>query len=130
MLTKSVLGSLGLYYFSLFKAPMKVIDALESIRSKFFWGSKDGGRKIAWIAWQKVLATINKGGLSIGSLKAHNLGLLMRWWWRFKTEEGSLWREVIRSLHGVNRGLNSISSTGNFRACGETSSSRKLILKR
>nr|GEY02593.1 RNA-directed DNA polymerase, eukaryota, reverse transcriptase zinc-binding domain protein [Tanacetum cinerariifolium] len=37
-LIKSVLGSLGVYYFSIFKAPKKIIHKLESIRRKFFWG--------------------------------------------------------------------------------------------
>ncbi|GJR65249.1 putative RNA-directed DNA polymerase [Tanacetum coccineum] len=37
-LIKSVLGGLGVYYFSTFKAPKKIIDKLESIRRNFFWG--------------------------------------------------------------------------------------------
>lgn len=36
MLVKSILGSLPLYYFSLFKAPMKVVGILECIRRRFF----------------------------------------------------------------------------------------------
>ncbi|GKB75710.1 hypothetical protein Tco_0942605 [Tanacetum coccineum] len=35
-LVKSVLGSLGVYYFSTFKAPSKVINTLEGIRRKYF----------------------------------------------------------------------------------------------
>lgn len=41
------------------------------------------------------------GGLGIGSLEATNLSLLIKWWWRFKTEEESLWKNVISSIHGV-----------------------------
>ncbi|GKC41704.1 putative RNA-directed DNA polymerase, eukaryota, reverse transcriptase zinc-binding domain protein [Tanacetum coccineum] len=40
-LVKAVLGSLPIYYLSLFKAPSLVIDALETIRRRFFWGFKD-----------------------------------------------------------------------------------------
>lgn len=40
-LVKSVLGSLSLYFFSLFRAPISVIDTLESIRRTFFWGGND-----------------------------------------------------------------------------------------
>lgn len=36
-LLKSVLGSLGTYYFSIFKAPLKVINSLEDRRINFFW---------------------------------------------------------------------------------------------
>ncbi|GJW18811.1 hypothetical protein Tco_0026247 [Tanacetum coccineum] len=35
-LIKSILGSLGVYYFSIFKAPKKIIHKLESIRRRFF----------------------------------------------------------------------------------------------
>ncbi|XP_071695742.1 uncharacterized protein [Rutidosis leptorrhynchoides] len=46
-LGKSVLGSMGIYYLSLFKCPEKVIHELESIRASFFWGSTEDKRKIA-----------------------------------------------------------------------------------
>ncbi|GJZ00485.1 putative RNA-directed DNA polymerase, eukaryota, reverse transcriptase zinc-binding domain protein [Tanacetum coccineum] len=48
-LIKSVLGSLKIYYFSLFKAPKVVIHNLERLRSRFFWGGSDNINKMAWI---------------------------------------------------------------------------------
>ncbi|GJR97831.1 RNA-directed DNA polymerase, eukaryota, reverse transcriptase zinc-binding domain protein [Tanacetum coccineum] len=45
------------------------------------------------------------GGLNIGSLKASNLGLLGKWWWRFKVEGNSLWARVIKSIYGDDGGL-------------------------
>ncbi|GJS75871.1 putative RNA-directed DNA polymerase [Tanacetum coccineum] len=80
-LVKSVLGSLPLYYFSMFSVPASVIKNLESIPSHGF------------------------GGLNIGSLRAKNLALLGKWWWRFKTEGESLWVRVIKSIHGKSGGL-------------------------
>nr|GEX73654.1 RNA-directed DNA polymerase, eukaryota, reverse transcriptase zinc-binding domain protein [Tanacetum cinerariifolium] len=53
-LIKSVLGSLGIYYLLIFRAPELVLNVLERIRSNFF----------------------GEGGLNIGSLKAFNLALL------------------------------------------------------
>ncbi|GKA87910.1 reverse transcriptase domain, reverse transcriptase zinc-binding domain protein [Tanacetum coccineum] len=38
MLHKSILGSLGIYFFSLFKVPSTVVNSLESLRASFFWG--------------------------------------------------------------------------------------------
>ncbi|GJT82207.1 reverse transcriptase domain, reverse transcriptase zinc-binding domain protein [Tanacetum coccineum] len=43
-LVKSVLGSLPIYYLLLFKAPLTIINLLESIRSRFFWGFKEARR--------------------------------------------------------------------------------------
>nr|GEW99001.1 retrotransposon protein, putative, Ty1-copia subclass [Tanacetum cinerariifolium] len=57
ILLKSVLRSLGVYYFSNFKALKMVISKLESIRRNFFLG---GGymdsNKISWVAWDKVIS--------------------------------------------------------------------------
>nr|GEV32531.1 RNA-directed DNA polymerase, eukaryota, reverse transcriptase zinc-binding domain protein [Tanacetum cinerariifolium] len=77
-LVRSVLGSLGVYYFSNFKAPKKVICKLESIRRQFFWGGCSDEKKISWIAWDKVISPRVKGGLSIGSLSACNQAMLSK----------------------------------------------------
>ncbi|GJX56691.1 putative RNA-directed DNA polymerase, eukaryota, reverse transcriptase zinc-binding domain protein, partial [Tanacetum coccineum] len=110
-LIRSVLGSLGVYYFSIFKATKKVFSKLESIRRKFFWGDFSDVKKISWIAWEKVLSPRNKGGIGIGRLSTSNHSLLAKWWWRFRTEEHALWCKVIRSIHGVSGGLIEDSNT-------------------
>ena len=40
-LVKSVLGSLPIFYFSLFKAPCSVIEMLERSRRRFLWGGSE-----------------------------------------------------------------------------------------
>ena len=45
-------------------------------------------------------------GLNIGSLRAKNLALLSKWFWRYKVEDmESLWGKVIRSIHGADGGM-------------------------
>ncbi|KAJ9564749.1 hypothetical protein OSB04_000715 [Centaurea solstitialis] len=110
-LCKSVLGSLGVFLFSLYKAPTGVLRKLESLRMNFFWGSDETKKKIKWVAWDKVINGREKGGLGIGSLKALNVALLSKWWWRFRTEYGLLWRKVIEALYGNNGALGKDSST-------------------
>ena len=39
------------------------------------------------------------------------MALLTKWWWRFKTEEGALWKKVIVALHGHSGMLGEDSST-------------------
>ncbi|XP_071714472.1 uncharacterized protein [Rutidosis leptorrhynchoides] len=99
-LIKSVLGSLGIYFFSLYKCPVGVLKKLESLRSRFFWGGGEEGRKMMWINWQQVLAPYSKGGLNVGSLKAFNLALLLKWRWRLLTDSKALWVKVIKVIHG------------------------------
>ncbi|KAJ9566154.1 hypothetical protein OSB04_002120 [Centaurea solstitialis] len=65
----------------------------------FFWGAQDGSRKICWVAWEKILNSKENGGLGIGSLRTQNLAFLTKWWWRFKNEDISLWKQVVTSIH-------------------------------
>ncbi|GKE07560.1 RNA-directed DNA polymerase, eukaryota, reverse transcriptase zinc-binding domain protein [Tanacetum coccineum] len=67
-------------------------------------------QSIAWVSWAKVIAPLNQGGLNIGSLSISNQGLLAKWWWRFATENTSLWCNIIRSIHGPQGGLHDAHS--------------------
>ncbi|KAJ0917796.1 putative RNA-directed DNA polymerase [Helianthus annuus] len=100
---KSVLNSLPTYFFSLYKAPSKVLDILERLRRVFFWGGSDDNSYMSWMAWEKVIAPMEYGGLGFGSLRDANLAMLSKWWWRFKTDKDGLWRRVVWSIHHNNR---------------------------
>ncbi|GKE20774.1 RNA-directed DNA polymerase, eukaryota [Tanacetum coccineum] len=50
-LIKSVLTSLTLYHMSLYKAPMGVLNRMESLRRRFFNGVDKNERKISLIGW-------------------------------------------------------------------------------
>ncbi|XP_071700087.1 uncharacterized protein [Rutidosis leptorrhynchoides] len=101
-LVKSVLGSVGIYYLSIFKCPEMVHNDIESMRASFFWGSSDGNRKMHWIYWDQVLAPLKNGGLGIGSTRAFNYALLLKWVWRFVANLDSKWASVIRAIYGCN----------------------------
>ncbi|XP_022027924.1 uncharacterized protein LOC110929112 isoform X1 [Helianthus annuus] len=107
-LLKSVLNSLPTYYFSLFKAPVQVLESLERIRRVFFWGGSEEKAKMNWVAWEKTIGPIEYGGLGFGSLKDANLAMLAKWWWRFKTEKTGLWRKVIWAIHHNSRSWSAI----------------------
>ncbi|KAJ0565602.1 putative RNA-directed DNA polymerase [Helianthus annuus] len=98
-LLKSVLDSLPLYYFSLYKAPKGVLDSLEALRRCFFWEVMMKKKKMAWVCWERVLGPVEKGGLGFGSLRTMNISLLLKWWWRYKTESGSLWKRTVEAIH-------------------------------
>lgn len=100
-LVKSILGSLMLYYFSLFKAPRKVIDTLEGIRVQSLWGGIDDKMKINWVAWSTLVKLKNKGGLGIRYLHSLNVALLVKWLWRLKLEINSLWYKSIKAWHNI-----------------------------
>ncbi|GJV14678.1 putative RNA-directed DNA polymerase, eukaryota, reverse transcriptase zinc-binding domain protein [Tanacetum coccineum] len=97
-LIKAVLGSLGIYFFSLFKAPVAVLKALESAHSSFFGGGggSTDSKKLSWVKWSNVFASLDKGVLAIGSLNSFNFSLLHKWRWRFFASPDSLWLKLLK----------------------------------
>nr|KAJ0187637.1 hypothetical protein LSAT_V11C900478780 [Lactuca sativa] len=86
---------------SLFRAPIDVTEELEKIRRKFLWGGNEEKNKIHWVSWEKVIASKDLGGLGVGSISALNIALLVKWWWRLKSESSSLWARAIIGLHNL-----------------------------
>ncbi|GJT92085.1 RNA-directed DNA polymerase, eukaryota, reverse transcriptase zinc-binding domain protein [Tanacetum coccineum] len=99
-LLKSVLGASPIYSMSIFKVPRGVLKVMESIRNHFFNGADHLENKITWVAWDKVLASKENGGLGVSSFFALNRALLLKWVWRFVSQDGSLWYKVIHALYG------------------------------
>lgn len=98
-LIKSVFESLPVFYFSLYKAPLCIIRKLDCLRRRFLWGGSKDDKGISWVAWDKVTRPKNKGGLGLTDLNDFNTSLLTKWHWRFRNEEGRLWRRCIKALH-------------------------------
>lgn len=70
--------SLGIYYFSIFKMPVKVMEILESSRAKFLWGIDHDEIRIMWVKWKLILASKINGDLGVGNLVAFNQALLLK----------------------------------------------------
>ncbi|KAI3741278.1 hypothetical protein L1987_58949 [Smallanthus sonchifolius] len=114
VLIQSVLDSLPVYFFSLFKAPYKVINILEKNRRNFLWGCSGESRKINRVSWEKICAAKSDWGLGLGSLKVLNISLLTKWWWRFNTDACFFWKAVILNIHGNSHGAALIPGRRNF----------------
>ncbi|GJS94182.1 RNA-directed DNA polymerase, eukaryota [Tanacetum coccineum] len=80
-LLKSVLGAVPIYNLSIYKAPKRVLHDMEMLRS-----------------------------LGVSSFFALNLALLLKWLWRFLSQDNSLWSYVIRAIHGPRLELHSYST--------------------
>ena len=59
------------------------------------------------MTWDKICQSKDKGGLGVIDIEKFNLALLGKWIWRLKSEEGSLWKDIIESKYGGWRGLRS-----------------------
>jgi len=76
-LVKSVFNALPLFYFSFFKAPTIVCKIIIRAQAKFLWGWGFEGKKIAWVAWDKVCSPVV--GLGIKNVGKFNVALLAKW---------------------------------------------------
>ncbi|GJY38021.1 RNA-directed DNA polymerase, eukaryota [Tanacetum coccineum] len=111
-LVKSVLGSMPLYYFSIFRVPKAILSEMEGIRSNFFNGHGSNCHKASWVNWKKALLPKNRGGLGISSLFAMNRGLMFKWIWKFYNHGNSLWARVIKAIHGADGNIGSNRRVG------------------
>ena len=102
---------------SLYKAPVKVLEKIESIMKGFLWAGASEGRKMHWVAWEVVTTPKKMGGLGIAKLGDVNTALLTKWAWRFKKEEGSLWRRVVELVHGGRNRWELLPITRSFSGC-------------
>nr|GEW30324.1 RNA-directed DNA polymerase, eukaryota [Tanacetum cinerariifolium] len=112
-LLKSVLGSIAIYYMSVFKTLIAIIKEIEAIRNQLFLGADTDENKITWIKWNKVMANKKDGGLGMGSLYWFNRVLLCKWKWRFMSYPSAFWVLVIKSLFGHHGGMQDSEPRGN-----------------
>lgn len=70
----------------------------------FCWGNiKEQGnseRKMHLIQCDKMSSSKNTGGLSIMRLRAINLAMLAKWWWKFHTDKDKKWMRFLYSKYG------------------------------
>ncbi|XP_076890699.1 uncharacterized protein LOC143541890 [Bidens hawaiensis] len=83
-LLKAVLASLPVYYLSIYKAPVTVVEKIEKMMRKFLWvGCKEGKGCIGCV------------GTLLQSLRRREA-----WAFRFKSDVEGMWRRVIECIHG------------------------------
>nr|GEV82657.1 RNA-directed DNA polymerase, eukaryota [Tanacetum cinerariifolium] len=110
-LLKWVLGASPLYNMSIYKVPKGVLKEMEAIRCNFFNGADPAERKITWVTWDKFLASKKNGSLGVSSFHALNRALLLKWVWRFLSQDGSLWYRVIQALYGASFELHPVNQS-------------------
>lgn len=113
-LIKSVLETLPTYYFSLFKAPLKVFSNIEAIIKRFLWGGSDDVKKLHWVSWEKVTLPKRQGGLGLSRMVWCNQSLLAKWVWRFRSEGQGLWVRVVQAIHSSSRKWESLPSNSRY----------------
>lgn len=58
-----------------------------------------------WVAWKNICRGREVGGSGIRNLRAFNMALLGKWWWRLTTDKEGLWYRVLLAKYGELEGM-------------------------
>jgi hypothetical protein len=99
VLIKSVLQAVPAYAMSCFQLSKNMCKQLSSISSNFWWGDKDGQRKVHWIGWERMCKSKERGGMGFRDYESFNQAFLAKQGWRMITEPNSLCARVLRARY-------------------------------
>ncbi|KAL5759510.1 hypothetical protein ACOSQ2_018348 [Xanthoceras sorbifolium] len=99
ILIKAVAQAIPTYTMSIFQIPAGLCRELGALISRFWWGSKEGKRKISWLSWEKMCLPKACGGLGFKDLSAFNQALLAKQVWRFLLDPNSLVASILKSKY-------------------------------
>ncbi|PNX75922.1 ribonuclease H [Trifolium pratense] len=98
-LIKAVAQAIPNYIMSCYKIPEGCCNNIESMLSKFWWGSSENQRKVHWLSWDRMGKSKSKGGLGFRGFSDFNKALLGKQCWRIITDETSLLSSVLKSRY-------------------------------
>jgi len=72
---------------------------------RFLWGWGLEGRKVSWVAWDKVCLPIEMGWLGVRDIHVFSYAFVAKWKWILRFENGGGWRHLIESKYSDRREL-------------------------
>ncbi|CAJ2638124.1 unnamed protein product [Trifolium pratense] len=99
ILIKAVAQAIPNYIMGCYKLPNSCCQEIETMLAKFWWGSKDGERKIHWMSWERLSKTKKDGGMGFRGINNFNKALLGKHCWRLMTGEESLMGRIFKSRY-------------------------------
>ena len=98
VLIKSVAQAIPVYSMACFRLPRGLCDNINAFIRQFWWGSKQGRRKPAWVAWDVMTQPKYMGGMGFRDIEIFNLALLAQQAWRILDDPNSLSARILK-LH-------------------------------
>ncbi|GJV83921.1 putative RNA-directed DNA polymerase, eukaryota, reverse transcriptase zinc-binding domain protein [Tanacetum coccineum] len=113
-LVNSVIGSLHVFWASVFMLPTRILLDIEQIMRGFLWcnGKLRSGK--AKVAWEVVCLPKDEGGLGIRRLDTFNKALMTTHVWKLLTRKESLWVQWIHAYKLRGRSFWDVPYRGNM----------------
>lgn len=99
VLIKAVVTSIPTYAMSIFQLPKTWCAEINAMIARFWWGSKEGERKIHWKRWQSMTLAKKVGGFGFKELTTFNVALLANMAARVLHEPNALWVQVLKGIY-------------------------------
>ena len=99
VLIKAVVQAIPTYMMSVFCLPSGLIDEIHSLIARFWWGSKEGERKMHWHRWEALCMPKSMGGLGFRDLHCFNQALLAKQAWRLCNNSCSLLSLLLKARY-------------------------------
>ncbi|XP_058741794.1 uncharacterized mitochondrial protein AtMg00310-like [Vicia villosa] len=111
VLIKAVAQAIPTYIMSCYKLPEATCNEIEKLLANFWWGLKNGERKVHWLSWEKMARAKGVGGMGFRGISDFNTSLLGKHYWRLLNDANSLVRKVFKGRY-YPRGTIEDCSTG------------------
>lgn len=98
VLIKAVLQAIPTYVMSYFLLPTTLIQDLEKLVQKYWWGGNDS-KGMKWLSWNLLCQSKNNGGLGFRNLEFFNLALLAKQAWRLVVTPDLLLSRILKARY-------------------------------
>ncbi|XP_042950258.1 uncharacterized protein LOC122282367 [Carya illinoinensis] len=99
VLLKSIVQAIPTYCMSIFKLPKAILNAINSLMQKFWWGMKGDRSKVKWIPWKSLGFSKDEGGLGYRDFEKFNVALLAKQGWKLLKHSDSLAAKVLKAKY-------------------------------
>jgi hypothetical protein len=95
-LVKSVIQSMTIYNISIYSWPTSILKSIEAWIRNFICSGSTDQRKLVTVAWKKICAPFEEGGLGLRSLKVLNAATNLKLCWDLMHSDED-WAKILRS---------------------------------
>ncbi|CAJ2662070.1 unnamed protein product [Trifolium pratense] len=94
-LVKSVIQGMTIYSISVYSWPSSILKSIEAWIRNFIWSGNIDQRKLVTVAWKKICAPYDEGGLGLRSLKSLNAASNLKLCWDLMHSDED-WAKILR----------------------------------